>query len=308
MRIGSAYAFDASLANLQRRQTQLSDMQAQLTSGKRVQRASDDPAAAAAAERALAAGARAEAHLRALDESRNAMQLAEGALGDAGDLLQRARDTLVAAGNGTLTDADRATLADTMRGLRSDLLAVANRSNGAGRFLFGGQGSDTAPLRETPAGVVYDGAAGQLDAAAGENTPLALDGAAVFLQAPDPANPGAMVNVFDAIDKAVVELSTAGRTAAEVASTVSTGLAEFDAAQGGLSRWRARAGEALNLADGMEGRLGQDKLDAARDRSNAEDLDMVSAISEFQRRQTGYDAALQSYALVQRMSLFDFIR
>jgi flagellar hook-associated protein 3 FlgL len=42
--------------------------------------------------------------------------------------------------------------------------------------------------------------------------------------------------------------------------------------------------------------------------SSAEDADMVQAISEFQNQQTGYQAALQSYASVQRMSLFDYIK
>ena len=44
------------------------------------------------------------------------------------------------------------------------------------------------------------------------------------------------------------------------------------------------------------------------ERSNAEDLDLTAAISDFQTRQTGYQAALQTYASVQRLSLFDYIR
>lgn len=46
---------------------------------------------------------------------------------------------------------------------------------------------------------------------------------------------------------------------------------------------------------------------AETERSTAEDLDMVQAISDFQNRQTGYDAALKAYSLVQRMSLFNYI-
>ncbi len=308
MRISSAFAFESSLANLQRRQAQLSDTQAQLTSGKRVRLASDDPAGAAAAERALAAGARAEAQLRALGESRNAMQLSESALGDAGDLLQRARELLVSAGNAAFSDAQREPLAQALRGIREDLLAVANRADSAGRYLFGGQGSDRKPLRDSGGGVVYEGATGQLNAAAGEVTPLSLDGAAVFLQAPDPANPGAVVDLFATLETAVNELETPGRSSVDVGQTVTTGLAELDAAQGNLSRWRALAGEALNRADGIESRLSQSKVDAARDRSNAEDLDMLTAISDFQGKQTGYDAALKTYSLVQRMTLFDYLK
>lgn len=308
MRISTAYAFDSSMAQLQRRQAQLSDAQVQLTSGKRVRLASDDPAAAAAAERALAAGARAEAHLRALAESRNAMTQTETALGDAGDLAQRARELMVSAGNASYSDAERASLAHALRGIRDDLLAVANRSDGAGRYLFGGQGSDVKPLRDAPGGVVYDATTGQLSAAAGEVTPLSLDGSAVFLQAPDPANPGNTLSLFDTLDRAVGELLTPGRSSVDVAQTVSAGLAGIDAAQGNLGRWRALAGEALNRADGIESRLTQRRVDAARDRSDAEDLDMLSAISDFQNQQTGYDAALKTYSLVQRMSLFDYLK
>ena len=43
------------------------------------------------------------------------------------------------------------------------------------------------------------------------------------------------------------------------------------------------------------------------DRSRAEDLDMIKGISDFQNQQTGYQAALQTYASVQKLSLFNYI-
>jgi flagellar hook-associated protein 3 FlgL len=59
--------------------------------------------------------------------------------------------------------------------------------------------------------------------------------------------------------------------------------------------------------DSVELRIADSKLAAQTERSNAEDLDMVQAISDFQNRQTGYDAALKAYSMVQRMSLFNYI-
>ena len=308
MRITAANAFETSMSNLQRRQQALSVAQEQLTSGKRVLKPSDDPAAAAQAERALAAVSRSESQLRALDASRQAMQLSESALGDAGELVQQARDLLLGAGNGSYTDADRRVIAEAMRGLRDDLLAAANRSDGAGRYLFGGQGADGPPLVDSPGGVSYSGSSGQLLAATGEASPLSVDGRAAWLQAPDPSNPGASLSIFNVLDQAVSELLTPGRTAAQVAQTVSTGLGGLDAAAGNLSAWRSRAGESLNRIDGLADRLSQTRLDAQRDRSDAEDLDMLQAISDFQNRQTGYDAALKTYSMVQQMSLFQYLR
>ncbi len=57
----------------------------------------------------------------------------------------------------------------------------------------------------------------------------------------------------------------------------------------------------------LESRISSLKLIAQTDRSAAEDLDMVKAISDFQNKQTGYEAALKSYAMVQKLSLFQYI-
>ena len=129
-RISTAHAFDSTLDRLVQRQSELSDAQQQLSSGKRVNRASDDPTAAARAERALASVSRADATKRAVDTSQTLMTQTEGALGDAGELLQQAREALVAAGNASYGDAERKGLAQQLSGIRAQLLSVANRGDG----------------------------------------------------------------------------------------------------------------------------------------------------------------------------------
>ena len=151
-------------------------------------------------------------------------------------------------------------------------------------------------------------APGELYTASGEATPLTVDGRAAWLQAPDPNNPGTSVSVFDVLDRIVGELSTPGLDGTVIAQNVREGLGDIDALSENLSRWRSRTGESLRRADDIEERLSQSKLDAQRDRSASEDLDMVAAVSDFQARQSGYDAALQSYSIVQRMSLFDYLK
>lgn len=308
MRVATLSSFDATVAQLQRRQQALSTAQEQLTSGKRVLRASDDPAAAGTAERALAAESRAVSRQRALDASRNAMQLAEDALGEAGELMQQVREQIVAAGNGSYTDAERQLAAASLRSLRNDLLAVANRQDGTGRFIFGGQGSGGLPLVDAPGGVIYTATAGQMQAATGEATALSVDGRAAFLQAPDPANPGGSISLFDVIDQVATALETPNQTAAQIATTISTGIGQVDIVADNLSSWRAETGQALNRIDAVGDRLAQSKLDAQEERSHAEDLDMLAAISDFQNQQSGYDAALKTYSIVQRMSLFDYVK
>jgi len=74
-----------------------------------------------------------------------------------------------------------------------------------------------------------------------------------------------------------------------------------------LQSARTAAGAVLNRLDSETSRLDNQKLASTTERSNAEDVDMVHAISDFQNQQTGYDAALKSYAAVQHLSLFQYV-
>lgn len=307
MRVTTYSAYQSAIDNLQQRQIGLQKSQEQLTTGKRVAKPSDDPVAAARAERALAAMTRADAHQRALEASRTATQQAETALGDAGEFIQRARETLLSAGNATYSDGERQILVQALRELRNDLLRVANRSDGTGNYLFGGQGTDVPPFVESGTGsVVYQGTPGRTMVASGESLGTTLDGEHTWLQAPT-GTAGVTVSIFDVLDAAVTSLSTPGASDAAVAAAVKTGVSDLDTFNAHLLSERAGAGEALKRMDLAESRIADGKLAAQTDRSSAEDLDMVQAISDFQNRQTGYDAALRAYAMVQKLSLFNYI-
>lgn len=395
-RISTAQAFDGALQQLQRRQTELSESQRQLTTGKRVNRASDDPTAAARAERALASVARVEANQRGVDASRGLMGMTESALGDAADLLQRARELLVAAGSASNGDAQRRSIATDLRGIREQLLAVANRSDGADGYLFGGQGSSQAPFIDAPGAVQYRGSAGQMQTAGHEQLPITLDGGNTWLAARTgngvfetrvgtsagtawigegsvvdpaaltgstyeirftdtagtitysvlrdgaataqanvayesgkaiqidgmavavtgtPANGDAFelhpststLSVFDVLDKAVADLSTANKRGPQLTQDSVMNLRNVDQAMTRLSAARSDVGGVLNRIDSVSDRNEGLKLQGQTERSNAEDLDMVHAISDFQSKQSGYDAALKSYSMVQRLSLFQYL-
>lgn len=392
MRITTATAFNAGLESLQDRQRELSEANHRLTTGKRVERASDDPAAAARAERALATITRSEVAQRAVDASRNAMTLTETALADAGDLLQQARETLVESGNASYSDAERLVLADKLKGLRAQLLGVANRGDGAGDYLFAGTGAGQAPFIDAAGGVQYRGAAGAREVASGEVLPLTVDGTAAWTQArtgngvfstgttssgawidsgrvSDPSQltgasyslqfgaggstfsvlkdgvPTAMnnvaftsgqaievdgmsftitgspadgdqfgiepslpeLNVFDVFDRAIAELSTPSRSGAQITQSTQSSLRDLDASMGSLQSLRGAVGESLKRADAVESRLAALKLHGQSELSDAEDLDVVQALSEFQNQQTGYQVALQTYSMVQKLSLFDYL-
>lgn len=307
MRISNSHAYQATIDNLSRRQQSLADAQEHLSTGRRVITPGDDPAAAARAERALAVKMRAEADQRSLQMARGVMEQAEGALGDAGEVLQQARELVVSAGNGSFSDRERAGVADALRALRNRLLALSNRDDGAGQVLFGGAGSTRTPFVDAPGGVRFDGQSGEAVVIAGEALPVALDGRNVFLSARDPATGQDNLSAFDALQEVADALALPGRTSQETSAAVRNALGDIDALGDHIGRHRARLGDGLGRADALDLRLSQRVTVAQGERSNAEDLDMVQAISDFQNQQNGYDAALRTYATVQRLSLFDYI-
>lgn len=309
MRLSTAYRYEQSITNLQQRQQDLSNAQIQLTSGKRVNNASDDPTAAARAERALASMARADADQRAVDASRNAMTLAESGLGNAVELMQTARETIVAAGNGVYSQSEIKALTAKLREIRKQMVSVANQPDGGGGFVFAGKGATNAPFQENPltvpSSIVFTGTPGQVLAASTEEVNLTMNGEAIWMNVTRDLGGGLTetFSAFDAIDSAITDLEAG----VNVSGAVTTGMARLDRVLGQFQTARSQAGEMLNRLDGIESRLADGKLAARNEKSNAEDLDMVEAFSQFQNKQTGYEAALQSYASIQKMSLFQYI-
>ncbi|MCS6810388.1 MAG: flagellar hook-associated protein FlgL, partial [Tepidimonas sp.] len=150
-RVATAYSYDNTINRLQQRGAQLAELQDQLSSGKRVRRISDDPAAAALAEREQARMQRIQSDQRALDAARRNIELAESTLGTVSDLYHRIKELLVQGGNGALNTSDRRTIAEELEGIRERLLALANTQDTLGRPLFMGQGVTNAsgqPFRE----------------------------------------------------------------------------------------------------------------------------------------------------------------
>ncbi len=393
-RLATANVYDNSISQLTTRQSQMSKLQEQLSSAKRVLRPSDDPTAAGQAERASTRLARVSADQRALEVQRNAVATAEATLGDATTAMQSFRTLLVQAGNTALTATDRASVAQQLSTLRDQLVGYANTRDSNGQPLFGGMGSTAAPFSDVGGTVVFNGIPGQTGAA--ENgIPQTLDGQATWMDVPtgngvfamsqnsssatvssdvgqvtNPAaltghgyavtfsvtagvttfdvldtqtntavlsaqpykagqsiqfdgisfiangtptpgdqllvNPSTRSGLFGVLDQAIAGVRGGGSPSA-ITQSVSQGLAQVDSALSRLSATRGRAGDLLNRVDNIGDRQSAQSLQLEADRSRAEDLDMVKALSSFKTQETAYSAALGSYAQIQKLSLFNYI-
>lgn len=183
MRVPTLQTSRQALALITARQADQARLQDQIASGLRVRSPGDDPAAAAQAELARSRLAHLAQDQRATQLATSVLNTADGALSQGTDLLQAAREAVVAAGNGAYNSVNRQALALQLRSTRDQLLKIANTPDGAGGFVFGGQGTLVGPVSGsvTPAygpvaGQQRIGEAGQYDAT--------VDGGAVFMTLP----------------------------------------------------------------------------------------------------------------------------
>jgi len=113
-------------------------------------------------------------------------------------------------------------------------------------------------------------------------------------------------DLFAVLDSAIAGIKNVN-TNNLLTQNINLALVQVDTGMDRLRSARGQAGELLKRADIIDGNQQNKTVQLAADRSRAEDMDMVKGISEFQTQQTGYSAALQTYAQVQKLSLFNFL-
>lgn len=128
----------AGLRTLQQTSINLLKGFQKLSSGRRITRAADDAAGLALAQKLTAFERSARQGVRNLNDGVSAVQVAEGALSETSDMLVRMRELAVAAGNGTLGDAERAVIQEEYDALASEIERVSRTTDFNGRPLLDG--------------------------------------------------------------------------------------------------------------------------------------------------------------------------
>ena len=157
MRISTAQMHAQGLQSLLGRQSELVRIQEQITTGRKLVSAADDPAAYSTSQRLDHARASLDHYATNAGHLERRLGLQENALSDAGDYLTRARELVIRANTPTLSNEDRRIISIEMRQMRSEMLAIANRSDGAGRALFAGSRDGVVPFADNAGQVTYAG-------------------------------------------------------------------------------------------------------------------------------------------------------
>ncbi|MEX0294110.1 flagellar hook-associated protein FlgL [Pseudomonas putida] len=158
MRLSSATIYNQNLNSMLAQQSQYQEAALEVSSGTRVVNPSDDSLAAAQAVTVRQSIAANEQYADSRAAITTALSQEESTLDSINDAITSAMSLVVEAGNGTLSDADRESLATSLQGVYDTLVTLANSTDSNGNYLFSGYQSQSPAFAENADGeLVYQG-------------------------------------------------------------------------------------------------------------------------------------------------------
>ncbi|WP_337262975.1 MULTISPECIES: flagellar hook-associated protein FlgL [unclassified Serratia (in: enterobacteria)] len=320
MRMSTSMIYQQNLSGVTNNQSLWMQAGQQLSSGKRVLTPSDDPLAASQAVMLSQAISENSQYALARTFARQNISLEETVLRSAADGIKDMKTLIVNAGDGTLSDNDRDSLATRLQGLKDQLLSQANSTDGNGRYIFAGYANDQPPFTEQGGAVTYRGSHSPIEQKVDANRTMVIghNGNGIFMALtsnikPEPDGSPSEANVFNSIDMALNALKTPLQGADEATREQVT--AALDKAARGLDN---SYNNVLSTSAVLGTQLQElDVLDSIGIESNTYhqnqlsalvDADVVEAISTYYMQQAALQASYKTFSDMQGMSLFQINR
>jgi len=408
MRISSSQLFAQSVQTMDNQQSSLNQLYQQISTGQLLQTPADNPLYAAQAVQLTMTTATLTQYTTNQNSAQTSLQIEDKTLSSVTNVMQSINSLIVRAGDGTLQDSDRVSIAKTMQGYRDQLLTLANTSDSSGNYLFSGFQATTQPFTNNAAGGVnYLGDNGQRQVQVADSHTITTNdtGASVFLSVPSigtspvsagsatntgtgtigrvantnpsvatngdkftitfggtaaaptytvtdnttgsttaataytanapialgtgmtvsisgapnpsdtftvtPATTSANSSVFSTIDSMIAALQTPAdnnpAAKATLSNNLATGMTRFQNSLTAMTVVQASVGGREQELTALQTTTKNNSLQATNDLSNVTDVDMISAISQYQLTQNALQAAQQSFVKIQGLSLFQYM-
>lgn len=289
--------FDAMQTNI----AALSRASAVATNGKRIQQASDDPTASSQVMSS-------NTTLRALDQYKTNVQRAssrvdteDSVLAQIGDLITRAKEIGLQQGGDTSSAATRQSANAEVQQLFSQIVSLGNTKFGD-EYLFGGDQATTQPFSSSGSGATLD-----FTATNSTGTRTTQIGAG---QSMEVAHNGKQLLVDTGILDAVKQLSHAlDQSSTTYGSTgIGNALTNLDSSFDSLQSLVGDVGARAKALDSATENITAYKTNVTTFKSNLQDVDIETAVTELTNRQMAYQAAMLSTSKVMSLTLTDYLK
>ena len=266
----------------------------QLSTGRRVNTPSDDPAGAAQLIQNLDQSSQVDSFQHNMSSINGQLQTADSTLSSVVTALQRAMTLGIEGANGTLSDTNRAAITAELQGVKDQLVSLANTSY-QGTYIFSGtlQTQPYVPDGSVPSGVRYDGNSGvnSVSIGNGYNLQVNLPGSQLF------SAPAA--DVFQSMQDLITAMTTN--------SGISNAVAEVSQAFNYVTGQRVFYGNGMNQISAQQTFLNSESVQLSSQQNTLVGADIAHVASDLVNTETARTAALSAIGRQPPVSLFDYL-
>jgi flagellar hook-associated protein 3 FlgL len=299
MRVDPNYVSNLAAA-LNQSTGQENTLTSELSSGLSVASLSDGPVAVAQSTLLGSSIAKDDTFVQTASNESSRMQVTDSTLGEVVTQITSALSTAVSGNNGTLNASDLASVAQTLSGIRDQVLSLANTSY-QGQYLFGGSQGSTPPFTldtsTTPATATYNGDANvqYVETPSGQKIQVNLPGSAVFGAAGS--------GVLGALNQLISDFSSGATTAALTADT-----GALTTALGQLSSQRSTLDSALSRLQSTSTYTQTEESQLKVAQSNLVSADPAAVATQLSQAEVQHQALLSVINALGSANLFSLMR
>ena len=269
----------------------------QLATGLRVNKPSDDPAAAAANLVNSAQMASDDQYVQNIDSVQQAMTTADSTLSSVITQLTQAISLGVEGANGTLSEGDCQAIAQQVSGIKNQIFSLANTSF-QGVYLFGGTATTSAPFVEdsgSSSGVSYSGndQSNQVQIGEGRQITTSVPGDELF--------GSDATGVFGALQTLVGALQSGSE------SDIGDATTQLRTAFDNVNTSRVFYGNTMTSLTDQENFLGQEKVNLQDNENQLVAADPTQAATAMSQAAVAQQATLEAIAKAQSLSLLNYL-
>jgi flagellar hook-associated protein 3 FlgL len=293
------------LRNINTNLTRINNHQNQLSTGRRINKPSDDPVGINFSLRYRSELAANDQYVSNVDAAVSWLEFTDSMLDQANSVIQRVRELTVNAANGTNPQSALNAIKSEVDQLYEQMVNIGN-SQFNGKYVFNGQMTDKAPYTLGGAATEQvDQGEIQFDIGAGVRISVNIPGDRVFGKPDDPLNPGTNDNIFRVMKDLSAALGSGNQQAQQA---IENCLGRLDAMQDVFLQARADIGAKQNRIELAQSRLQDIGTNLQSLQSKTEDADIAEVITNLKTDENVYQSSLAVGAKIISVSLVDFLR
>lgn len=293
MRITQQMVHQSSVRQMNQNLGRFDKISNQVSTGKLLQRPSDDPFGVSQSMNLKSSIAANEQFERNISNASLWLDETDQVMNQTVNVLHRARELAVQGNSETMSDQDREVIAKEVEELAEQLRQFANTQVN-GKYLFNGQKTNQPPYPEQDSYKTnsFDSGAVTFAVADGVNIKANLTANELFGSAEDETN------LFKTLENLATSLRSGESTPLEA---MDKGLDRV------LTTW-AEFGAVTERVEAVENRLKDSNVQLQSMLSKIEDIDYAEAVTKLKSEESIYQASLSVTSKIIQSSLIDFIR